>query len=143
MNKPGLGLVVLAGVLLALALAQTATGQKSPEPAQKRGLAEYQKYCASCHGVDGDGQGFVAGALKVPPTDLTRLTERYGQPLPRPKLIGFIDGRRPVVAHGNREMPIWGQRLWEDLPSRTPEMRKRGTILVILDYLESIQIESK
>jgi hypothetical protein len=84
----------------------------------------------------------VAPVLTVAPTNLRTLGQRYGMPLPKQELMGFIDGRRPVVAHGSREMPIWGVRLYEDVPSLTPEARKRGAILVILDYLESIQ-ESK
>lgn len=142
MRQPGFGFIALASGLLAFALAHTAVAQRSPENTGKRGMAEYQKYCAACHGVNGDGDGLVAGALKVAPTDLTRLQERHGRPLPRQKLMEFIDGRRPLIAHGSREMPVWGERLWENLPSRTPEMRIRGSILVILDYLESIQVDT-
>lgn len=105
-----------------------------------RGQAEYLQYCASCHGDRGDGAGELAPDLSLRPTDLTRLGQRYGMPLPRQKLLAFVDGRRPLVSHGTREMPVWGERLWEDLPSRTPEIRKRGTILVILDYIETLQV---
>lgn len=110
------------------------------EPPEGRGVAEYLKYCASCHGPEGDGQGPVAPVLVPPPSDLTRLAERYGRPLPRQELARFIDGRREVTAHGPRTMPVWGEQLFRDLPSPTPEARRRGTILVLLDHLETLQV---
>lgn len=127
-----------------LALGAPAAAQSVSEKLNvgARGYAQYQQYCASCHGMLADGRGLVAPVLTVAPTNLRTLGQRYGMPLPKQELMGFIDGRRPVVAHGSREMPIWGVRLYEDVPSLTPEARKRGAILVILDYLESIQ-ESK
>lgn len=39
-------------------------------------------------------------------------------------------------------MPIWGERLYERQPSSMPNMRQRGAILTILDYLQSIQDQS-
>lgn len=131
---------VTAAIAVAALMSAGAANAQAPAKAE-RGAGEYMRYCAACHGVDGDGKGLVAPAMKVAPSDLTRLTERHGDPLPRQKLAEFIDGRRPLASHGSREMPVWGERLWKDVPSRTPEMRKRGTILVILDYLESIQRE--
>jgi mono/diheme cytochrome c family protein len=133
------------GILFALALAAGLTLPAAAEQGtaeafeSDRGRAEYMKYCAACHGVNGDGLGMVAPVLKTAPADLTRLGERYGLPLPRPKLVAFIDGRKPLISHGSREMPVWGKRLWADPASGTPEMQRRGTILVILDYIESIQ----
>jgi mono/diheme cytochrome c family protein len=138
MSKYASSLVAVV-TLFTATLAQSAAAQTPSDAPSVRGQAEYEKYCASCHGLKGDGHGPVAPAMNVPPTDLTTLGERYGQPLPRTKLMAFIDGRRPLISHGSREMPIWGEKLWENLPSRTPEARKRSTILVIIDYLDSLQ----
>ena len=41
-------------------------------PADGKGM--YTAYCASCHGASGKGDGPAAPALKVPATDLTKLT---------------------------------------------------------------------
>jgi len=104
------------------------------------GYRDYRQYCASCHGVFADGNGPVAPVLKTPPADLTRLGARYGMPLPRAKLIPFIDGRDGKRAHGTREMPVWGKVLIEDQRGSTErEMMMRGSLLVILDYLETLQ----
>lgn len=65
-----------------------------------RGPRDYVRYCASCHGVNGDGTGPVAVALVKHPPNLRRLSQRYGTPLDRARLGALIDGRASVVAHG-------------------------------------------
>ena len=65
-------------------------------------------------------------------------------PLPRSKLLPFIDGRAAKRAHGTREMPVWGKVLHQDQAGSTErEMMVRGTILVILDYLETVQWDKR
>ncbi len=63
----------------------------------------YRQYCASCHGMDGRGDGPAAAALVPPPADLTR------SHLGLPELMKVIDGRRTVRAHGSAAMPVWGE----------------------------------
>ncbi|HEY8153673.1 MAG TPA: cytochrome c [Myxococcota bacterium] len=132
-------------VALLLAAPLAARGDQEKSPLSERlnaghaGYAEYQQYCAACHGVFADGQGLVAPVLKQAPPNLRQLGIRYGTPLPRQKLIRSIDGSDPVLSHGSREMPIWGTRLYGEAPVPTPDSRQRGSILTILDYLESIQ----
>lgn len=109
--------------------------------AEHGGRAPYEQYCASCHGAAADGQGPVAESFAEPPPDLRQLARKYGSPLPRPKLIEFIDGREMVRAHGTRDMPVWGEKLLAGVPPGAGnEAFKRGTIAVILDYLETLQI---
>ena len=36
-----------------------------------QGRAYFVRYCASCHGVEGKGDGTVSRSLKVKPVDLT------------------------------------------------------------------------
>ncbi|MCG8590097.1 MAG: cytochrome c [Proteobacteria bacterium] len=109
--------------------------------ADEAGATLYARYCASCHGMTGRGDGPVSVALVHPPADLTRLHERYGRPLDAQRLAEWIDGRRVVPAHGVREMPIWGERLYEGAPPPSPDLEKakRGAILLIVHHLESIQ----
>jgi mono/diheme cytochrome c family protein len=106
---------------------------------ERPGYAMYRQYCAVCHGIFADGNGLVAPVLLEQPPDLRRLSAQYGTPLSRPRLARTIDGSDPILAHGSREMPIWGTRLYEALPNPMPDTRQRGAILTILDYLESIQ----
>src|SRR5262249_45744212 len=75
------------------------------------GEAMYVRYCASCHGVTGRGDG-PAAALLPPPTDLTK------SDLSLAELMRVIDGRRTVRAHGTAAMPA-GVRC----SSRQPRIR--------------------
>ncbi len=70
------------------------------------GKFEYQVSCASCHGLDGKGKGPVSSELKVPPTDLTLLAKGNNGVFPFTRVYEVIDGRRAVISHGPRNMPV-------------------------------------
>jgi mono/diheme cytochrome c family protein len=132
--------------LAALALAAPAAeaGEQKAVPAD-RVLAEmgselYLQYCGSCHGDQGRGDGPAAGALKTPPADLTRIAARRGGSFPDGEVARFIDGRFAPAAHGSRQMPVWGERFGERIPEAgVSEEIVRGRILVLVEYLKSIQ----
>ncbi len=71
------------------------------------GEADFNMYCATCHGENGKGNGPKAFGLSKPLPDLSDLTERYGS-FPRERLAKLIDGREVLEGHGDREMPVWG-----------------------------------
>jgi mono/diheme cytochrome c family protein len=106
------------------------------------GRLKYEKYCASCHGMDAKGNGEMARWLTIKPTDLTQLSKHHKGEFPFWSVYRMIDGRETVRGHGSREMPIWGfvfqveegadgTRLQEDLV--------RGRIWQLVYYLASIQ----
>jgi mono/diheme cytochrome c family protein len=100
----------------------------------------YVRYCASCHGAEGRGDGPASASLRRPAADLTRL-ESDGR-FREAHLMEVIDGRRAVAAHGSREMPVWGAVFDEELkdrayPGYTGLLRTRA----LVDYLRSIQQE--
>jgi len=68
----------------------------------------YVNYCASCHGRTGKGDGPVAKALTKTPADLTKLSQANGGVFPSARVYESIDGTQDVVAHGPRDMPVWG-----------------------------------
>jgi mono/diheme cytochrome c family protein len=74
------------------------------------GSIEFRTSCASCHGIDGRGNGPVSKFLTPKPSDLTLLTKRNGGEYPFLEVFKMIDGREEVAAHGDREMPVWGNR---------------------------------
>jgi len=69
----------------------------------------FNTYCAVCHGKDAKGNGPAAGALKVPPPDLTTLAQRHGGKFPTEYVTTVLQyGVEDVKAHGSRDMPVWG-----------------------------------
>lgn len=109
-------------------------------PRVPTGEEAYRRYCASCHGMEGKGDGPVAASLKRSPTDLTQLARRSGGRFDERHVMSVIDGRRHVAEHGPREMPVWGTVLEEELreerhPKWTTLLRTRA----LTDYLRSLQ----
>jgi mono/diheme cytochrome c family protein len=101
------------------------------------GPALFKTYCASCHGVDATGSGPVAPALRHAPPDLTQLAKRNNGQFPSARVRRVIEGRE-VQAHGDREMPVWG-----DAFQQTREGRSAGEaearLAAIIRHLEAIQ----
>ena len=117
------------------------------------GADEYRISCMSCHGVGGGGDGPLAKFLTVKPTDLTSLAKSNGGQYPNLKaghypfmqVYQVIDGRASVDAHGERAMPVWGNRYLAEQPGGISsyggdyEKLVRGRILELVYYLQSIQ----
>jgi hypothetical protein len=99
----------------------------------------YDRYCSECHGLHESGPTPVAG-LGFQPADLRQLGELYGSPLDRGELAAYIDGRHAKATGEARLMPVWGDRLYPQLPAtvEVDEMRA-GTIELLIEYLDSLQ----
>ena len=106
---------------------------------------EYVNSCASCHGEDGKGAGFLTRVFRgVDPGDLTRLAAENDGVFPLEEVFAVIDGREEVEAHGPRRMPVWGDRymsrtMSEFGPDELNELRVRDRIYRLVHYLQSIQ----
>jgi len=101
------------------------------------GKEMFQAYCASCHGASGKGDGPAAGALKSQPTDLTALSRNNGGKFPADRVLSILRGQATISAHGNREMPVWGQMFWHMSQEHESEVQQRITNLS--RYIESLQ----
>lgn len=102
----------------------------------------FQRYCATCHGPGGTGDGVMSGFLKKQPADLTQLAKKNGGEFPFHRTMQFIDGTQDVRAHGDPDMPVWGEVFKHDTagsPSQQAEIRTK--ILLITQYVRSIQAE--
>jgi len=93
------------GTIVALAAALGCVDERTDEVA---GAALYERHCASCHGLSGQGDGPLATSLTVAPADLTSLARRSGGSFDESAVMMAIDGRLLVAQHGPREMPVWG-----------------------------------
>jgi mono/diheme cytochrome c family protein len=95
-------------------------------------------YCASCHGRSGKGDGPVAPALGVAPTDLTRLTVDNAGVFPERRVRATLVGAgEPTPAHGSEAMPVWGP-IFRALDPNDQRLEIR--IVSLLAYLESLQV---
>jgi mono/diheme cytochrome c family protein len=127
-------------VTIAFFWATLATAQE--QEIIEAGRQEFQRSCATCHGVDGKGNGPSAGLLNVEPADLTQLSKKHGGVFLFWRVYEEIEGSKDVVirGHGIREMPIWGERFrFEHSDGEDHKMGVRGRILSLVYYLQSLQ----
>lgn len=112
-------------------------------PVSPTGQALYFRHCASCHGESGDGGGPLVASLRRPPSDLRLIAKRHGGRFDESYVMRIIDGRRAVVEHGTREMPVWGA-VFESEHRRKGYSASYTSLLhsrALTDYLSSIQQE--
>jgi mono/diheme cytochrome c family protein len=104
------------------------------------GAELYARFCASCHGTGGEGDGPVANSLRVLVPDLTRLAIRQGGKFPGDAVRRIIDGRTVKPPHGPRYMPVWGYEFRAGDPRQGSSHRKAELIIdKLVEYLQSIQ----
>ena len=99
----------------------------------------FRAYCASCHGVAGNGDGPVAPALRVPPSDLTTLARRNGGRFPAVRVFQSIEGSAAFPAHGSREMPVWGTVFRQRSGSNEAQVKLR--VRNLTNYIEALQVK--
>ncbi len=133
----------LPALLLALPLAGVAAPPDAPAAAQPNpielGRQRYMLDCATCHGVDGSGNGPVAGVLNIAPPDLTRIASRNHGNFSYADVFATIDGRQMPLAHGTRDMPLWGNRYKTALVAMG-EKKVHDRVDAIVRYLETLQV---
>ena len=111
------------------------TPAQPTSPASSREM--FVSYCAPCHGKEAKGNGPAASALKIKPADLTALAQKNGGKYPAMKVTAVLSGQVDLAAHGNREMPIWGNVFWSMSGGRPAEVQQR--IANLNHYIESLQ----
>lgn len=141
----------MAGIAVALTLFLASSAAHAED--DTIGSDEYRISCMSCHGVGGRGDGTLAKFLTVKPTDLTSLAKNNGGQYPKLKagqypflqVYQVIDGRAAIAVHGERAMPVWGNRYLSEQPGGISsyggdyEKMVRGRILELVYYIQSIQ----
>ncbi len=82
MTKP---IAALAAAVLVASAARAAEPPKQTPELVAKGQAAYAKYCASCHGPKGEGDGPVGKALHPKPRNFVT------EPLKNPKVTGVYE----------------------------------------------------
>lgn len=127
-----MGMLTALAVFTALIFVAGRSGAQDQDSAAY-GRVTYRVYCQNCHGNDAKGNGHLASLMKVQPADLTQISKKHGGIFPSDEVHRIIDGREEVLAHGTREMPIWGDALSGD------QEQIQRKIQQLIAYLESIQ----
>jgi len=131
------GLFLLAAGTTALAMEDLGT--------QSIGKMEFQKNCASCHGMGGKGDGPLVEFMKQSPKDLTALSKNNGGVYPQAMVYEWIRDPQKIRAHGTEEMPIWGDRYSQEIIEKYgpdyfgPGSSVQERILELVFYLGTIQ----
>jgi len=140
-----ISVTLMAGVTLAASfgMAQQPTPRIKNVPIEQTSPASgqqmYVTYCAVCHGTDGRGNGPAAQAMKVPPADLTALSQKNGGVFPSKHVASVLQFGAENPAHGAADMPIWGDLMLTLHPTSADnraQMRQRITNLT--EYLKKI-----
>jgi len=104
------------------------------------GKQMYLKYCASCHGSAGKGDGPVSRDLKVKIPDLTLLRAKNKGIYPLDRVVSSIDGSRAVRGHGTRTMPVWGEIFrTEHEKEKYTELTSLLKTKIIAEYISTLQ----
>ncbi|GIW44086.1 MAG: hypothetical protein KatS3mg077_1368 [Candidatus Binatia bacterium] len=128
-----LGIFAFGGFVGAASVAPA----KEPIPPARQA---YLRYCSACHGETGKGDGVVSHLMNPRPSDLTQLAKKNKGEFPFMRVIRIIDGRETLRAHGDPDMPVWGEIFASEVPGAiNKEARIRGKVLLITEYLASIQ----
>jgi hypothetical protein len=118
---------------------QMPTVKISKGPVEKNsevnGAKLFQNYCTVCHGKDAKGNGPATPALKTAPADLTLLFQKNGGRFPDSRVINILSNPEEL-AHGSRDMPIWGP-IFRSMGPNADVGHLRATN--VKDYLKSIQ----
>ena len=117
------------------------------QAAGRIGEQEYLSHCAVCHGRSATGNGPMVDFLKQAPSDLTQIRKRSGGRFPVQKVYDSIVDIGGVRAHGQRDMPIWGERYNRRLIEQEGEFgastgdisRTQARVLQLVFYLATIQ----
>lgn len=134
----GLASIALSGS------AQQPTPRVNVVPIQQTPIDSGQKmfnsYCAACHGANATGNGPAAQALKIPPADLTVLSQKNKGAFPSQHVASVLQFGVENPAHGTAVMPIWGNLMLTLYPSNQDAATLvNQRIYNLTEYLKKIQ----
>ncbi len=131
-------LATALAVSIGYAQSNTSTPAKVNKTDPTNGKQMFVNYCASCHGVNGKGNGPAAAALKIPPADLTLLSKSNNGKFPETHVVAVLQFGPAIPPHGSAEMPIWGPILGR-MEKANPDA-KQIRISNLVQYLKTIQV---
>jgi mono/diheme cytochrome c family protein len=125
-------------ILLAAVLTFASIGVTAHAADSDTGARLYLNHCAACHGFEGEGAGPVAGTMRVTVPNLRTLAQRNNGVFPADAVTAYVDGREITAAHGDRQMPIWGD-VFRGPEQGTSERTVRRRIAAVVDFVATLQ----
>ena len=125
---------IVLGAALSIALALGAPALAADD----LGARLYFNHCAACHGDNGEGTGPVAASMRVTVPNLRTLAARNGGMFPADAVRAYVDGRNIPAAHGDRQMPIWGD-VFRGADQDADDRTVRRRIAAIVDFISLLQ----
>jgi len=105
------------------------------------GERTYRRLCVRCHGIDGGGEIGVEAGERPKPPDLREIALRRGGEFDRTAVAEWIEGSSAPAAHGNRNMPVWGEELEVEYQQyANPDALVGATLDPLVAYLEHMQV---
>lgn len=135
---------VTLGLLISFTFFLTSSAESLP--IRDIGKQEFDNRCASCHGKDGKGNGWLSFFITIQPPDLTVLAKNNGGILPADRLYRSISGES-IAIHGPSDMPAWGKTYRSEAPDiylgvpYNAEVYSRGRILMLIEYINRLQVK--
>lgn len=116
--------------------AQT-SGEAVATTGEISGAAEFQRYCALCHGGDGRGGGPLTDAdtMKKSVADLTKIAKRNGGVFPFSRVADTIRDGVSIAEHSPSRMMAWGKIF----SAESDPVRAKAIIFEVTRYVEGLQ----
>ena len=135
--------IVIAGVTILCAGTTFGETVIKEEPLKWQDVAKldgdvvFNNLCAVCHGTGGKGDGSAVSALETAVPDLTVLAANNDGVYPSKHVENVIYGRVRVGAHGESDMPYWGEQFTYINHGNKSYTKER--VHTLSAYIESIQ----
>ena len=113
------------------------TGKAQASTDDISGAAEFQRYCALCHGGDGRGAGPLtdADAMKKSAADLTQIAHRNDGVFPFSKIADTIRDGGSIAGHSPSRKMAWGKIF----SAESDPVRAKAIIFDVTRYIEGLQ----
>jgi mono/diheme cytochrome c family protein len=98
--------------------------------------AEFQRYCAICHGADGRGVGVMTeGENTRKAADLTQIAKRNNGNFPFSKVAAIIWRGGEIAEHKSKLMPSWGAFYGDQIDP----IFAKAMVFDLTQYVETLQ----
>ncbi|HEY9182499.1 MAG TPA: c-type cytochrome [Gammaproteobacteria bacterium] len=128
----------MRNTFLGAALTLAAIGSTAHAADDDLGARLFLNHCAACHGYEAEGGGPVAATMRVSMPNLRTLAQRNNGVFPTDDVTAYVDGREINPAHGDRQMPIWGD-VFRGKDQGTAERTVRRRIAAVVEFIEALQ----